>query len=110
MMLNALVLLPSNKFTEQGYCELISDVLCQQDQPDAVEVVTTHLVTMATYNFTTATRSLSRTLLLVCHTHTQSLPPKPLSVLQVMGGGREKGGRGEGEGGREGGTASHTYL
>ena len=44
---------------------MMSDVLCQQDQHGAVEV-TTHLVTMATHSFTTATRSLSRTSLLVC--------------------------------------------
>ena len=93
MMLNALVLLPSNKLTEQGYCELISDVLCQQDQPDAVEVVTTRLVTMATYNFTTATRSLSRTLLLVCHTHTHRASlPNPLAFCTASDG------WGEGEG------------
>ena len=47
------------------------------------------------------------------HTHTHTEPPSQtllLSVLQVMGGGREKGEReeGGGKGGREGGTASHT--
>ena len=48
---------------------IMSDVLCQQDQHGAV--VNTHLVTMATHSFTTATRSLSRTSLLVCPYVTQ---------------------------------------
>ena len=97
MMLNALVLLPSNKFTEQVYCAPIRCSLSAGSTrcSGGGDQSSSNHSNLQFYDSNPITEQ--NIIIGMSHTHTE--PPSQillLSVLQVMGGGREKGERGEG--------------